>query len=155
MSKVLVADANKCVGCRICEQWCSMSHFQVGNPKKSRITVTRSHQEYMDYPIACRQCVDTPCIKACPPKIKALSKDENTGAIKVNEEKCITCKMCIKACPHNAIKVHPTEKYVLICDLCGGDPQCVKHCPENALYYVEREEAERLTAATKEDEKHD
>lgn len=150
MSKVLVADANKCIGCRICEQWCSMSHFKVGNPKKSRITVTRSHTEYMDYPNACRQCIDTPCIKSCPPKIQALSKDEETNAIKVNEEKCIACKMCIKACPYNAIKVHPTEKYVLVCDLCGGDPQCVKHCPENALYYVERDEAEKLLSATKE-----
>lgn len=152
MGKVIVADAKKCIGCRICEQWCSMSHFQVGSPKKSRITVTRSHTEYMDYPTLCRQCVDTPCIKACPAKIQALSKDEKTGAIKVDEEKCIACKMCMKACPYNAIKVHPTEKYVLICDLCGGDPQCVKYCPENALSYVEREEAEKLIAATKEGE---
>lgn len=151
MNKVLLSDAKKCVGCRICEQWCSMSHFNVGNPKKSRISVTRSHVDYMDYPVACHQCVDTPCIKACPPKVSALSKDEKTGAINVNQEKCIACKMCIKACPYNAIKVHPTEKYVLICDLCGGDPQCVKHCQENALCYVEREGAENLIAAAKED----
>jgi Fe-S-cluster-containing hydrogenase component 2 len=129
-----------------------MTHFNVVNPKKSRITVTRSHEDYMDYPVACRQCEDTPCIKACPEKVSALSKDENTGAIKVNEEKCIVCKMCIKACPYNAIKIHPTEKYVLICDLCGGDPQCVKHCPEEALFYLEREEADKLVAATKEGE---
>ena len=151
MNNVLVSDAEKCVGCRICEQWCSMSHFKVGNPKKSRISVTRSHSNYMDYPVACHQCVDTPCIQACPPKISALSKDESTGAIKVNEEKCIACEMCIEACPYHAIKVHPTEEYVLICDLCGGDPQCVKHCQENALGYVEREETEKLVDVTKEE----
>ncbi|KJS86482.1 MAG: hypothetical protein JM58_06905, partial [Peptococcaceae bacterium BICA1-8] len=97
MSKVLLADAKKCVGCRICEQWCSMSHFQIGNPKKSRITVMRSHVDYMDYPLVCRQCADALCIEACPTKVSALSKDENTGAIKVDEEKCTVCKMCIKA----------------------------------------------------------
>ncbi|MEG6520614.1 4Fe-4S dicluster domain-containing protein [Desulfotomaculum sp. 1211_IL3151] len=133
--KVLAADPNKCLGCRICEQWCSMFHFRVNNPKKSRISVVRSHETYMDYPFSCQQCADTPCIKACPVKIQALSVDENTGAIKVDEEKCIACGLCVKACPNQAIKKHPTEKHMLICDLCGGDPQCVKHCPGDALFY--------------------
>lgn len=141
--KVIVADPKKCIGCRICEQWCSMTHFNVVNPKKSRISVVRSHEEFMDYPITCQQCEDTPCIEACPDKIKALSKDEKTGAIKVDKENCIACKKCVRACPYGAIKVHPTEKYVLICDHCEGDPQCVKHCPEGALQYIEKEEADK------------
>lgn len=136
--KALVVDHTKCVGCRICEQWCSMTHFQVVNPKKSRINIIRSHEDFMDYPFTCQQCVDTPCLKACPDKIKALSKAEKTGAIKVDQEKCIACGRCIKACPHQAIKVHPTQKHVLICELCEGDPQCVKYCPEEALLYIER-----------------
>jgi len=152
MYKMLLLYANKCVGCRICEQWCSMTHYKVSNPKKSRITVTRSYEEYMDFPYACRQCVDIPCIKACPTKISALSKDKDTGAVKVDEEKCIACRLCMKDCPYNAIKVHPTEKHVIICDLCGGDPQCVKHCPEQALSYIERNEVDKLVSATKEDE---
>jgi len=150
-NKVLVVNPKKCVGCRICEQWCSMKHFQVVNPKKSRISVTRSHKDYMDYPMVCRQCEEKYCIAACPEKIKALSLNEKTGAILVNEEKCIACGMCVRACPYNAIKVHPTEKYVLICDLCGGDPQCVKHCPEEALYFMERKEADKFYRAPKEE----
>ena len=145
--KVLVADYKKCIGCRICEQWCSITHFNVLNPKKSRISVTRSHSVFNDYPVACHQCVDAPCIEACPDKVKALSRDEKTGAIKVDAEKCIACRLCLKTCPHGAIKVHPTEKYVLICELCGGDPQCVKHCPEQALLFLEREEAGRFYQA--------
>ncbi|GAB6179153.1 hypothetical protein JCM14036_04720 [Desulfotomaculum defluvii] len=136
--KVLAADPNKCLGCRICEQWCSMFHYKVNNPKKSRISVVRSHATYMDYPLVCQQCEDTPCIKACPEKIQALSIDQNTGAIKLDSEKCIACGLCSKACPNQAIKKHPNEKYMLICDLCGGDPQCVKHCPGDALFYKEK-----------------
>ncbi|MFZ5944372.1 MAG: 4Fe-4S dicluster domain-containing protein [Bacillota bacterium] len=151
MAKVLVADANKCVGCRICEQWCSMTHYKVSNPKKSRISITRSHEDYMDYPAVCRQCADTPCIKACPTKVSALSTNDTTGAVKVDQEKCIACKMCIKACPFNAVKLHPDGKFVIICDLCDGDPQCVKYCPEQALLYIERQEAEELIAAGKEE----
>jgi Fe-S-cluster-containing hydrogenase component 2 len=39
--------------------------------------------------------------------------------------------------------MHPEEKYVLICDLCGGDPKCVRHCPEKAVQYLERGKSER------------
>ena len=37
--------------------------------------------------------------------------------------------------------MHPREKHVVICDLCGGDPQCVKVCREgswNVLRVVKR-----------------
>ena len=136
MKKISVY-AEKCVGCRICEQWCSVWHFNVVNPKKARISVVRNHDELMDYPMVCRQCSEQHCINACPEKIKALSKDAETGAVIVNEEKCIACGMCIRACPYHAIKKHPVERHVLICDLCGGEPQCVKHCPEQAVTYTE------------------
>jgi Fe-S-cluster-containing hydrogenase component 2 len=48
--------------------------------------------------------------------------------------------------------MYPGEKRVMICDLCGGDPQCVAHCPERAIQYVSPEEADHLykTALVKE-----
>jgi Fe-S-cluster-containing hydrogenase component 2 len=39
--------------------------------------------------------------------------------------------------------MHPTEKHILICDLCNGDPQCVKVCQQgswNVLRVVEKED---------------
>ena len=135
--KVITAEPKKCTGCKICEQWCTISHYNVMNPKKSRISVTRSHDDLMNYPVTCHQCADAPCIAACPTKISALSRDVNTGAIIVDENKCILCKACIRACPYNAMKIFPAAKYVFTCDLCGGDPQCVKHCPQDVLSYEE------------------
>jgi Fe-S-cluster-containing dehydrogenase component len=45
--------------------------------------------------------------------------------------------MCIQECPYGAPIMHPEENFVLICDLCGGEPECVKHCPEDAIQYSE------------------
>ena len=33
---------------------------------------------------------------------------------------------------------------MLICDLCGGDPECDKHFPENAIQYLEYGKADRI-----------
>lgn len=134
--KAITVNSQKCVGCRICEQWCSVGHFNVVSHRKSRISVIRS-SDYMNSPLVCRQCTDTPCIDACPYEIRALSKDASTGAVLVNEESCSGCGKCIRACPHGAIKKHPAYKFVLVCNLCGGDPLCVKHCPEQAVNYTE------------------
>lgn len=142
MQKVLVFEPEKCVGCKICEAWCSISHYNVINPAKTRIKIIRDHETLMDYGIICHQCVDAPCIKSC--KFGALHKDKKTGAVIVDEEKCVGCRKCIRACPYGAPLMHPEKKSVLICNLCNGNPQCVQHCPEQAIQYLNRHKAERL-----------
>ena len=139
--KVLVFEPTKCVGCKICETWCSVTHYNVNNPAKTCIKIIRDHEKLMDYGIICHQCVDAPCIKSC--KFDALSKDVKTGAILVDKDKCTGCRKCIRACPYGAPSMHPEEKLVLICDLCKGVPQCVANCPEQAIQYLERHKAER------------
>ncbi|MBW1659925.1 MAG: 4Fe-4S binding protein, partial [Deltaproteobacteria bacterium] len=37
MSKILVIDPEKCTGCRLCEQVCSVKHERVVNPYRARI----------------------------------------------------------------------------------------------------------------------
>ena len=138
--KVLVFDSKKCIGCRLCELICSMTHFQVTNPTKSRIRIIRDDETQLDLATYCHSCVDAECIKAC--EFNALSRDSNTNAIIVDEEECVGCKKCIDACPFAYPVMHPTEDYILICDLCKGNPECVDICPENALQYVDIEKAD-------------
>ncbi|MBD3256720.1 MAG: 4Fe-4S dicluster domain-containing protein [Candidatus Lokiarchaeota archaeon] len=140
--KVLVFEPKKCVGCRLCEQACSMTHFGVTNPTKARIRIIRDHESQLDIATYCHQCIDAPCIKAC--KFEALSRDPSTHAILVDEEKCVGCRMCIEKCPYAAPTMHPSEKLVLICNLCGGEPACVDICPENAVQFLEIEKAANI-----------
>ena len=82
----------------------------------------------VEFPHFCSQCKDPPCVDACP--TKALSISEKTGAILVNKELCDGCGDCIEACPGRIPHIHPTEKYAVICDFCGGAPQCVRVCQQ-------------------------
>ena len=131
----LYFDSNKCVGCRLCEITCSLSHSQVINPERSCIRINRNHENQFDDAIYCHQCENTPCIGVC--EYEALSRDDNTNAIIVEKDNCIACQNCIQACPYSTPKLDPSKEFILICDLCGGAPECVEVCPENAILYVE------------------
>jgi Fe-S-cluster-containing hydrogenase component 2 len=135
--KLLVFEAKKCIGCRLCEQMCVMSHFKVSNPSKSRIRIIRDDEKQLDTAIYCHLCSDAKCIEAC--EFNVLSRDTETKAILVNEEECTACERCVEECPFSHPIMHPTDDYVLICDLCKGSPVCAEICPEDAIQYLDKE----------------
>lgn len=127
-----------CTGCRLCEIACSLRHEGVVWPAASRVTV---YEFYPGAPVPhlCVQCPDYPCVSACP--TKALSVDGATGAVLVDPSLCTLCRRCIEACPGRVPRVVPGKSYVLICDLCSGDPACVRECSRagyNALKVVRK-----------------
>ncbi len=122
----------KCNGCRICELRCSFHHDLVYSPTISRINVYKEEIEGITIPKTCVICGK--CIESCPEA--AISKNEMTGAIEINEEKCTGCQECVLACPYGVMKIHPIRNVAMTCDLCSGNPQCVKYCPEEALHYM-------------------
>jgi Fe-S-cluster-containing hydrogenase component 2 len=134
--KFLAVDPEKCVGCSICEFACSWEKEQVFNPLKSRIRILRG-PPFIQLATTCRQCEDTPCIKACPKD--ALYQSEKTGAIMVEDDKCDGCKWCLEACEYGAIRYDPGANTVAICDLCDGEPKCKEFCPEEAIDFVAEE----------------
>ena len=133
--KFVTADINKCIGCSVCEYACSMVKEKTYNPTKSRIRTIRLGP-LVNLAITCRHCEDPACVTACPKE--ALSQEENTGVIMIDEEKCNGCSWCIEACPFGAMMLHPKKGVVSTCDNCKdlGEPQCVKWCPEEALEFV-------------------
>jgi Fe-S-cluster-containing dehydrogenase component len=141
----LTQDPLVCTGCAICELACSMKKDGVYSRALARLKVHSRYYEgqwsgtgifVKDF---CRQCSVPECFYACPVE-DAMYVDEKTGARVVDEEKCIGCRRCEKACPWNMIVYIPDKGVCSKCDLCGGDPECVKQCPASgngAIGYVE------------------
>lgn len=129
----LVSHSEKCTGCRICELACSTAKENTINPRKARIHVVTAYPGILDNAVVCRQCEKPPCVGVCP--VGALSIDEKTRAILVDESTCTGCERCEDACPYGAVTMHQYDrnKTATICDLCHGDPACVKWCPFAAL----------------------
>ena len=92
----------------------------------------------ISFSVRCQQCEEPSCVYAC--LTGALSRDAESGIVKVDEEKCTGCWTCILACPFAAIRQDTGQKKIVKCDLCQGEamPVCVANCPNEALVYAER-----------------
>lgn len=137
MAKVLMVDPAKCTGCKMCELACSMAQRGYFSPAESQIRVSVFTEEACYIPVVCLQCDPAPCMQICPSG--ALTRNRATGAVVVNEQKCIACKMCMIACPFGTMSFCGAEGHAAKCNLCSGDPMCVAFCGPGALTYREAE----------------
>jgi Fe-S-cluster-containing hydrogenase component 2 len=131
--KYIACEAEKCVGCQLCEYICSYTKTGEFNTYRSRIRTIRA-DEILITAIACRTCEDAPCVIACTRD--AMKQDPETGAIKIDAALCDGCTWCIEACDFGAISINPMTKLAEVCDLCADQedgPQCVIWCPKDAL----------------------
>ncbi|MGL5316402.1 MAG: 4Fe-4S dicluster domain-containing protein [Peptostreptococcaceae bacterium] len=157
MNYFVIANPDKCIGCRTCMIACVVEHSKenifLQNPDEinfnPKLDVIKTDK--VSAPIQCRHCEDAPCANACPND--GISMID--GVVKVNEEKCIGCKTCMLACPIGAIDFAPlnkidkdkmfcVEKMIANkCDLCFSSekgPQCEKVCPTKAFKIVKEED---------------
>lgn len=147
--RAVYSDPEKCTGCKICELICSGVKEGKFNHLLSRIRTVRL-ATIVNTSLACRFCEDPPCVRACPRK--SLSEESGTGLIIVDEEKCTGCGWCIEACEFGAIALPKDRKFVVLCDLCDGEPKCVDFCPQEALSLMSAEDIGqkmRIKAVTK------
>jgi ferredoxin len=72
--------------------------------------------------------------------------------IKIDEEKCNGCGLCIPSCPEQALQIVETKngpKARLVKELyCDGLGACLGHCPTGALEIIEKEAEEYDDTAT-------
>ncbi len=89
----------------------------------------------------CMHCVDPGCVSACP--VSAMQKNEKTGVVFYDKDKCIGCRYCQVACPFNIPRFEWEEAFPQIrkCQMCshrqaeGGIPACCEFCPTGAAIF--------------------
>ena len=108
MQKILFVEPEKCTGCRICETVCSLHQEKVVNPARARIQIIKWDNVGIYVPMICQQCETPICETVCP--MGAVSRDENTGAMLINEELCVGCKLCLTFCPLGGIGIDKNRK---------------------------------------------
>ena len=62
--------------------------------------------------------------------------------IKIDEEKCTGCKLCIPNCPEGALQVIDGKARLVSDFLCDGIGACIGNCPEGAITVEERDAGE-------------
>ncbi len=145
--KGFIFDVNKCTGCSACQLACTIEN-QVSPQIVWRQINTFNPQKYPDIPVfhhslACNHCIDPPCMAYCP--ALAFSKDPVTGAVTLDDSKCIGCKYCSWACPYDAPQYNISSGVMEKCTFCahrldeGLAPACVAQCPTGALEIGEYE----------------
>ncbi len=158
MNRFIVAEPNRCIGCRTCEVACVLAHAGTAGLSglsaatfAPRLQVIKSLN--ISVPVTCHHCEDAPCVNACPSG--AIVYRQNT--VQVEQERCLGCKTCVVACPFGAMEVvtlPAARRFAGVtialgvkaeaqkCDLCIDRPEgpaCVSVCPTDALHVMDED----------------
>ena len=135
----MVIRQDRCIDCERCVEACAKTNDVPAYGYRTRIFEKNTpdavglKKEFI--PVLCNQCNNPPCVRACP--TKATYKDDTTGIVMMNYDKCIGCKTCVLACPYNARYFNEEKHSVDKCNFCidtrisKGEKQtaCAAACP--------------------------
>jgi len=165
MSKGMLIDLTKCIGCRgcqvACKQWNDLpaEKTQIGaeftNPQ-NRSAYTWTLVEFKSTerdgkPVCsftktqCLHCEHPACESVC---IAAAIKKTELGPVTVDHDKCIGCRYCQVACPFGVPKYQYDKVFPKMqkCTMCverieaGLQPACAATCPNGAILFGDRAE---------------
>ncbi|MFY9331283.1 MAG: 4Fe-4S dicluster domain-containing protein [Candidatus Nanopelagicales bacterium] len=134
-------DQRTCIGCHACTVACKTEHdIPVG-----QFRTWVKYVEKGEFPsttrdmavLRCNHCTDAPCVKGCPTEALFIRPD---GIVDFDNELCIGCKMCMQACPYDAIYIDENTHTAAKCNFCahridqGLEPACVQVCPTESIW---------------------
>lgn len=165
MSKGVLYDATKCIGCRgcqvACKQWNQLPRtpttntgtyenppqLNANNLTKMRFTETEDggKMNFVFTKLQCMHCEHPACATACP--VSALQKRPE-GAVTYDDKRCFGCRYCMVACPFGipTFQWDTPIPWIRKCTFCfdrqsgGLKPACITTCPTGALKFGDREE---------------
>ncbi len=168
MSKAVLIDTTRCIGCRACQVACKSWHGLPG--ERTTFSESWSNPQYMDsnnytrvifsevaqgdrlnwYFVKrqCMHCAEPACASVCP--VGALTKTPE-GPVIYDDGKCIGCRYCMMACPFQVPKFQWGAALPLVrkCDFCadrlalGLAPSCTTTCPTGTLLFGEQSELQK------------
>ena len=157
MTKAIITDLNRCVGCLACSVACkAVNNVPIGSywNKVVRVgpnPIPGGSGQYPDVymyflPISCQHCENPECVKVCPTEASHVAED---GSIQIDKEKCIGCQYCIYACPYGVRQFNEDAGVVQKCTLCAqitadgdGVPACVHNCNCGARFFGDYDDPE-------------
>ena len=153
-------DQSRCYGCQACatackdwngiapgpEKWMTVYEWETGTFPRTRIHTLA---------FSCGHCEEPACVPACPEG--AIFKEDEFGAVLVDDAKCVGCRSCAAACPFGAPKFASDDEGTKMskCTMCidklstGEQPQCALACPLRALDFGPIEELEAKYGAAR------
>jgi formate dehydrogenase iron-sulfur subunit len=154
MSKAILTDITKCIGCLKCVSACKNTNklekdvpriWQKNDGLSAEnwtSIIQKPNRHYIRK--QCRHCLEPACALVCP--VGALHKTE-TGAVVYDSKKCIGCRYCMMACPYGIPRYDWDQAvpYIRKCILCydkikdGKEPACTSICPEEATIFGDRD----------------
>ena len=155
MSKAILTDITKCIGCLNCVSACKDTYgldndvprVWQKNDGLSANNWTAILQKPEGHYIRkqCRHCLEPACASACP--VGALHQTPE-GAVVYDQDRCLGCRYCMMACPYGIPRYDWDEPvpYIRKCVLChdrlerGEQPACTAACPEEATIFGDRDE---------------
>ena len=165
----MAIDLKLCFGCTACAVACKSNNNLPNNMWWNRVLTdggdypdtakgTYPQVSMAHYPVGCQHCANPACAKVCP--VGATWRDEKTGIVVQDVDKCIGCRMCMGACPYSARTFNWEEPAYAVdfplgdfdapkhvagvvekCTFCanrlarGEEPACMEHCPGRARYW--------------------
>ena len=148
MRSGFIFNHNKCVSCNACSAACILENGWTIQPRNIYTYNSEAEESFpvINLSLACNHCELAVCMKGCPSS--AFSRDRVTGAIIIDDTKCIGCRYCQWNCPYDAPKFDIEKRTIGKCNLCysrlmeGLQPACSSACPTGALNFSELSEIE-------------
>ena len=132
--KEIVADIDKCTGCRACEMACSAFHaksrYSSVNPARSRIRVVADELNDEYVPVRAGNFTRSGC--------------DGRHFYQLNGKQYSECSFCRASCPTRDFFIEPDSGLPLKCDMCEDEPPlaeplCVTVCQPGCLTYEVRQ----------------
>ena len=141
MRNGFIFNHTRCVNCNACSAACILENGWTVHPRN--IFTYNSEAEnvlpVINLSLACNHCESAVCMNGCP--ASAFYRESVTGAVIIDENKCIGCRYCQWNCPYDAPKFDSGKRTISKCHLCysglieGRQPACSTACPTGALTF--------------------